>query len=120
MTEPHEVLGVPEDATPDGAKRVRRALAQIFHPNRFADASDAVKVEAGRRMQELAWAYQEIRHSGDLWFWEAPDWTNEMRGELTTSLLDAGIPHRWDAGTLTVLLRYEEQVDELLDELFIG
>ena len=65
-------------------------------------------------------AYQEVRDTGDLWFWETPFWTNEMRGEATAALLDAGIPHRWELGTLTVLLSHREQVDKLLDELFSG
>ncbi len=95
-------------------------LAQTFHSDRFVDPGDPIEVEARRRMQELEWTYQEVRYTGDLWFCETPYWTYEIRGKATASLLDAGIPHRWDLGTLTVLFRYKEQVDELLDQLFSG
>ncbi len=118
MAEPHEILGIPEDASPEDVKRAYRVLAQIYHPDRFAEASDGVKAEVSRRMLELNWAYQDLRDSGDTSFWETPGWTNETRGDLTSSLLEAGIPHRWDEGTLTVLVRYEEEVDRLFDEMY--
>jgi DnaJ domain len=115
VPDPYEVLGVSEDASPDEVRSAFRVLVQIFHPDRFEGMSEGVRSEAVRRMQEVNWAYGELRGSGNTVYWETSEWTNRMRGDLTVALLDAGIPHRWDENELTVLLRYEEIVDEILD-----
>ena len=54
---PWEVLGVSAKATRAEITTAYRTLAYIFHPDRFADAPDAVKDEAQRRMAQLNKAY---------------------------------------------------------------
>ena len=54
---PWEVLGVSPKATRAEITTAYRTLAYIFHPDRFSDAPDAVKVEAQKRMAQLNKAY---------------------------------------------------------------
>ena len=58
--DPHAVLGVAPDASPQQVTEAYRALAQIYHPDRYAEASVRVQQEAQRRMQELNAAYEVI------------------------------------------------------------
>ena len=116
MSEPYEVLGVPEDASPDEIRSAFKVLVQIFHPDRFEGMNEAIRSEAIRRMQEVNWAHGELGGGGNTVYWETSEWTNRMRGDLTVALLDAGIPHRWEEDELTVLLRYEDSVDAILDQ----
>lgn len=51
-------------------------------------------------------------------YWRTEGWTNTMRGEFTTELLDAGVPHSWHGQLLLVDYRYEGSVDRMLDERF--
>ncbi len=67
---PYEVLGVPPQASKAEIVAAYRTLAQIFHPDRFVDAPDAVKREAERRMRWLNEAYRALR-SGSRAQWSA-------------------------------------------------
>ena len=58
---PFEVLGVEADASADEIKAAYRALAHIFHPDRYQDAPDAVQREANARMKQLTEAYRQLR-----------------------------------------------------------
>jgi hypothetical protein len=116
-TEAHKILGVPEDAVPEEVERAFKVLAQIYHPDRFESSSEAVRSEALRRMQQVTWAHQELGGGGVTVSWEVDGWTNSMRGNLTTELLDREVPHRWDGEELTVVRQYEQTVDSLLDTM---
>jgi DnaJ-class molecular chaperone len=54
---PWEVLGVSPRATRAEITAAYRTLAYIFHPDRFADAPQAVRDEAQRRMAQANKAY---------------------------------------------------------------
>ncbi|MGQ0744485.1 MAG: J domain-containing protein [Acidimicrobiales bacterium] len=58
---PYEVLGVGPKAKQAEITAAFRVLAQIFHPDRFADAPAAVQREAERRMSEVNEAYAFFR-----------------------------------------------------------
>ena len=114
MQEPHEVLGVAPDATEEETRRAYRVLAQIYHPDRFATATNDVLFEANRRMQEVSQAYSEMQ-GGRLVYWETPRWSNDQRAAVTVRLLGARIPHRWDEeGELSVDRQYEDAVDKII------
>ncbi|MDP8937728.1 MAG: J domain-containing protein [Actinomycetota bacterium] len=59
---PYEVLNVGPKAKPAEITAAYRVLAQIFHPDRFAGAPDAVQKEAARRMSEVNEAYDFFRN----------------------------------------------------------
>jgi curved DNA-binding protein CbpA len=59
---PYEILGVGPKAKPAEITAAYRILAQIFHPDRFAGAPDAVQKEAARRMSEVNEAYDFFRN----------------------------------------------------------
>ncbi len=59
---PYEILGVGPKAKPAEITAAYRVLAQIFHPDRFAGAPDAVQKEAARRMSEVNEAYDFFRN----------------------------------------------------------
>jgi len=61
VADPHAVLGVGADATPEQARQAFTTLAQIYHPDRYAEASPKVKDEAGRRMRELNDAFHAFK-----------------------------------------------------------
>jgi hypothetical protein len=58
---PFEVLGVSPTATPGEVKAAYLVLAQIYHPDRYQDASDDVKAASEERMRALNEAYQEAQ-----------------------------------------------------------
>ena len=58
---PYQALGVPPTATPAELTAAYRTMAQIFHPDRYAEAPEAVRREAERRMKELNEAYKYAR-----------------------------------------------------------
>jgi curved DNA-binding protein CbpA len=60
VPEPHEVLGVAPDASPEQIREAFKVLARIFHPDRLAEAPLEVQAEAGRRMAEMNVAYQAL------------------------------------------------------------
>jgi len=59
---PYEVLGIGPKAKSAEVTAAFRVLAQIFHPDRFADAPPAVQREAERRMSEVNEAYSFFRN----------------------------------------------------------
>jgi hypothetical protein len=58
---PYEVLGVSPSATPAEVTAAYKVLAQIFHPDRFADSPENVRREAEVRMKTLNEAYSFAR-----------------------------------------------------------
>jgi len=60
-TDPHDVLGIPRDATLAEARSAYRRLAELFHPDRLEGHREEVKVEANRRMEELNAAWSAIQ-----------------------------------------------------------
>ena len=58
---PYQALGVPPTATMPEVTAAYRTMAQIFHPDRYAEAPEAVRLEAERRMKELNDAYDFVR-----------------------------------------------------------
>jgi hypothetical protein len=54
---PFEVLGVMPSASQEEVVTAYKILAQIFHPDRFRDSSEAVRSEAEYRMRALNEAY---------------------------------------------------------------
>lgn len=61
MSDPYTVLGVPRDASAKHIAETYRALAQIYHPDRYAEAPPRVRDEASKRMQDLNAAYEQLR-----------------------------------------------------------
>jgi signal peptidase I len=60
MADPYETLGVPRDASLEQVRAAFTRNAQVVHPDKHADASDGVRVEAERRMAELNGALAAI------------------------------------------------------------
>ena len=58
---PYQALGVPATATPAEITAAYRTMAQLFHPDRYAEAPENVRREAERRMKELNDAYDFAR-----------------------------------------------------------
>lgn len=58
--DPHAVLGVPSTASSQQVAEAYRALVQIYHPDRYAEAPPRVKEEALRRMQAVNAAYEAL------------------------------------------------------------
>jgi hypothetical protein len=65
---PYEVLGVPSTATLSEVSAAYKILAQIFHPDRFQEAPEAVRLTAEDKMKELNDAYAAAR-KGSLVLW---------------------------------------------------
>lgn len=63
---PYQALGVEPTATKAELVAAYRVMAQIFHPDRYAEAPEAVRVEAERRMKELNKAYDFARKASPL------------------------------------------------------
>lgn len=59
--DPHEVLGVDPGASRDDVQRAYRSLVQIYHPDRYTEAPESVRVTAEARMKELTEAYGKLR-----------------------------------------------------------
>lgn len=58
--DPYEVLGVDRGATPEQVKSAFRTIAQIYHPDRYQNASGAVREEAARRMADATAARDQL------------------------------------------------------------
>ena len=112
---PRQVLGLSDEASNDEIRTAYRTLCQIFHPDRFESSSAEVLAEAMRRMQEVNWAYAQLRGvTGAMVYYYTDGWTNIDRGRLSAKLLNREIPHRWNREELAVDRRFETQVDKLL------
>lgn len=59
--EPYQVLGVSPHSSRAEVARAYKILAQIFHPDRFADSPAPVRQEAEHRMRSLNEAYALAR-----------------------------------------------------------
>jgi predicted RNA-binding Zn-ribbon protein involved in translation (DUF1610 family) len=59
--DPYVVLGQRAEASMDELRAAYRRLAQIYHPDRYADAAADVRREAEERMKDLNSAYHAIR-----------------------------------------------------------
>lgn len=59
--DPYAVLGVPAGASAQEVAEAYRVLAQIYHPDRYAEAPARVRAEATRRMQAVNTAYALVR-----------------------------------------------------------
>lgn len=59
--DPFTVLGLSPDAAPADVAEAYRTLAQIYHPDRYAQAPERVRLEATRRMQAVNEAYAQVR-----------------------------------------------------------
>lgn len=62
--DPFAVLGVDPGASSEEIAEAYRALAQIYHPDRYAEAPARVQAEAHARMQSLNAAYAAVRSGG--------------------------------------------------------
>lgn len=49
--------------------------------------------------------------------WELDEWTPDARAELTTTLIESGIAHKWEQTVLLVASAVENEVEEILDEI---
>ncbi|MGH9123917.1 MAG: J domain-containing protein [Acidimicrobiales bacterium] len=108
---PFEVLGVSPNASHEEVSAAYKVLAQIYHPDRYLDASLEVQRESEERMRALNHAYKEaqagnlavrpllsagnsghhathVRPNGSSWF---PAGT---RGQDTPGYAPPGVP--WD------------------------
>lgn len=59
--DPYQALGVPATASKSELTAAYRTMAQLFHPDRYAEAPEPVRLEAERRMKELNDAYAYAR-----------------------------------------------------------
>lgn len=59
----YAILGVPQNATEDDIKKAYRKLAMKYHPDRWANASDAEKKEAEEKFKEIAEANEVLSSS---------------------------------------------------------
>lgn len=115
MPAAHEVLGIDEDADEREVHSAYRRLAQIYHPDRYTEATPEVRAEAERKMQDLNAAYTTMLNTAS-WdvVYETAGWANDRRAALTYALLEHGVAHSWDETEMTVARRYETLVDRLL------
>ena len=56
----YEVLGVDKNASEDDIKKAFKKAAMKYHPDRFANASDAEKKDAEEKFKEINEAYQVL------------------------------------------------------------
>lgn len=61
--DPYVMLGLSRSASSAEITEAYRTLAQIYHPDRYSDASDRVRAEANKRMQALNAAYEQVKRA---------------------------------------------------------
>ena len=49
--------------------------------------------------------------------WELDEWTSVARAELTAALIESGIAHKWEETVLLAASTFENEVEEMLDEI---
>lgn len=49
--------------------------------------------------------------------WELDEWTPDARAELTSTLIESGIAHKWERTVLLAASAVEGEVEEILDEI---
>lgn len=54
----YEVLGVPKDASESDIKKAYRKAAMKYHPDKFANSSEAEKKDAEDKFKEINEAYE--------------------------------------------------------------
>ena len=59
----YEVLGVDKSASENDIKKAYRKAAMKYHPDKFANASDAEKKDAEEKFKEINEAYQVLSDS---------------------------------------------------------
>jgi DnaJ-class molecular chaperone len=111
----HEVLGIDQDADERELRAGYRRLAQIYHPDRYAQSTPEVRDEVERKMRDLNAAYATMLDTA-AWdvVYDTSGWSNNRRAALTFALLEHGVAHSWDEIELTVARRHERLVDRLL------
>lgn len=57
---PHEVLGVPRDATPDEVRRAYQQQVRLYHPDKVATVAPELQRLAEQRTKELNAAYRAM------------------------------------------------------------
>ena len=63
MLSPHEILGVPADASGDEIRRAYRIKAQLLHPDRHATAPDEVQEADAEEFRRVAVAYETLSNA---------------------------------------------------------
>ena len=113
MPSRYEVLGLTPEASEEEVRRAFKTLAQIYHHDRYTEASKSVQEESSRRMKEITVAYQTLLDDlkKDV-VYRTKGWTNRRKGDVTEKLLDAGVPHSWDREFLTIPRKFKEVGDQ--------
>ena len=57
---PHNILGIPADATPQQATLAYKQMAKLYHPDKVSALADEFQVLAETRMKEINLAYESI------------------------------------------------------------
>lgn len=60
QNDPHDVLGVGKNASPDDIKSAYRRLAAKYHPDKVAHLGEEFRVLAEKRFKEIQEAYQKL------------------------------------------------------------
>ncbi|MFH1490926.1 MAG: DnaJ domain-containing protein [Pseudomonadota bacterium] len=60
QNDPHKVLGVGKNASPDDIKSAYKRLAAKYHPDKVAHLGEEFRVLAEKRFKEIQEAYQEL------------------------------------------------------------
>lgn len=87
---PYDFLDVAPTATPAEVTAAYRVLVQIFHPDRYADAPEAVRQEAERQMKDLNEAYKLARSPSSLNGGSNGKWAKASRPPPPTQARSAG------------------------------
>ena len=59
--DPYKVLGLTKDASNDEIKKTYRRLCKQYHPDKMADATEAEKADAEKKIREIISAYDKIK-----------------------------------------------------------